>query len=235
MSGSTDPGSQWRKVSVVIRSDILVKAAETGLDISDVLNGRLAEMVGIDYRQQPVGGRLVQDTAVNTGSTVGDQEEKARHRVRSPVLHPVINADDPAAATKVRKAKRQLPPVPDQVIPASSVPVPVAPPQPELAVHAEYPVVRSPHKGRGKEGGAGKKGKDEILKKFVSAMITRVDAADARISKEEMYLAFARWCRDHRITPVPDRKTLATALKNRFAIAEKTIGGTSCWMNIRLG
>ncbi len=235
MSGSTDPGSQWRKVSVVIRSDILVKAAETGLDISDILNGRLAEMVGIDYQQQPVPGRLEQDTAVSMGSAAGDLDEKARHRVRSPVLHPVINADDPAAATKVRKAKRQLPPELDQAIPAPSVPVPVASPQPVLAVHAEYPVVRSPNRGRGKEGESGKKGKDEILKKFVSAMITRVDAADAKISKEEMYLAFARWCRDHRITPVPDRKTVATALKNRFAIAEKTIGGTSCWINIRLG
>ncbi len=198
MSGSTDPGSQWRKVSVVVRSDILLKATEMGLDISDVLNRRLAEMVGIDYPQQPLADRLLQDTAVSMGSTAGDHDEKAKHRVQSPVLHPVINADDPAAATKVRKAKRQLPPEPDQVTPAPSVPVPVASPQPELAVPSEYPVVRSPRGGRGKEGGSGKKGKDEILKKFVSAMITRVDAADAKISKEEMYLAFARWCRDHR-------------------------------------
>jgi len=235
MSGSTDPNSQWRQVSVVIRSDILLKATETGLDISDVLNRRLAEMVGIDYRQQPVAGRLLQDTAISTGSPAGDQDEKAKHRVRSPVLHPVINADDPAAATKVRKAKRQVPPEPSQVTPAPLVPVPVASPQPESAAPVEYPVVRSSQGGRGKERGSGKKGKDEILKKFVSAMITRVDDAGANISKEEMYLAFARWCRDHRIAPVPDRKNFATALKNRFAITEKTLGGTSYWMNIRLG
>lgn len=234
MSGSTDPGSQWRQVSVIVRSDILLKATETGLDISDVLNSRLADIVGIDYRQLPPADRLLQDTAISTGSTAGNLDEKAKHRSRSPVLHPVINADDPAAATKVRKAKRQLPPEPDQVTPAPLVPVPVASPQPELAVPSEYPVLRSPRGGREKEGSR-KKGKDEILKKFVSAMITRVDAADAKISKEEMYLAFARWCRDHRISPVPDRKNLATALKNRFAIAEKTIGGTSCWINIRLG
>ena len=206
MSGSTDPGSQWRQVAVIVRSDILLRATETGLDISDVLNSRLADMVGIDYRQQPLADRLLQDTAIGTGSTAGSHDEKSKHRLRSPVLHPVINADDPAAATKVRKAKRQLPPGPNQVTPAPSGQVPVASPQPESAVPTEYPVVRRSPGGRGKDGGSRKKGKDEILKKFVSAMITRVDATDAKIPKEEMYLAFARWCRDHRSAPVPDRK-----------------------------
>jgi hypothetical protein len=66
-------------------------------------------------------------------------------------------------------------------------------------------------------------------------MIARVDADEAVISKEDMYLAFTRWCRDHRVTPVPDRKVFATVLKNKFAIAEKTVAGTSYWINIRLG
>ena len=65
-------------------------------------------------------------------------------------------------------------------------------------------------------------------------MITRIDADDAVVPKEDMYLAFTRWCRDHRIATVPDRKVFATLLKNKFAITEKTVAGVSCWINIRL-
>ena len=74
-----------------------------------------------------------------------------------------------------------------------------------------------------------------MLKKFVTTKITRVDADDAIVSKDDMYEAFTRWCRDHRVTAVPERKVFATMLKNKFAIAEKNIGGTSCWVHVRLG
>jgi len=230
MSVRTDPGGQWRQTSVVVRSDILLKAAEMGLDISDELNRRLAELVGIDYRQQPLANLPMPETAINAVATAGKRDEGAKQRLQSPVLHPVINADDPAAATKVRKSKRQLPPEP---VPAA--PVPGASQLPETVIPPVYPVPRAPQRGRGKTGESKKREKDEDLKKFVSTMIARVDADEAVISKEDMYLAFTRWCRDHRVKPVPDRKVFATVLKNKFAIAEKNVAGTSCWINIRLG
>ncbi len=118
MSVKTDPDGPWRQASVVVRSDILLKAAEMGLDISDELNRRLAELVGIDYRQQPFADLPRLDTAIDASATAGARDG-TKVRLRSPVLHPVINADDPAAATKVRKAKRQLPPEP---VPAVTVP-----------------------------------------------------------------------------------------------------------------
>ena len=142
----------------------------------------------------------------------------------------MINADDPAAATKVRKAKRQLPPEPVQV-----VPVPAASPQPETDISPVQSVPKVPRKGEAKKGEPKRKSKDEVLKKFVATKITRVDADDAIVSKDDMYEAFTRWCRDHRVTAVPERKVFATLLKNKFAITEKNVGGTSCWVHVRLG
>jgi phage/plasmid-associated DNA primase len=88
--------------------------------------------------------------------------------------------------------------------------------------------------GKGKTGASGKKRKDDALKKFVATKITRVDADDAVITKDDMYQAFTRWCRDHRYATVPERKAFATLLKNKFAITEKTVNGTPCWANVHL-
>jgi hypothetical protein len=235
MSGKTDPGSPWRQVSVVVRSDILLKATEMGLNISDELNRRLAEIGGIDYPEQTPSGCL---SLSDTAATARTRDDGTKQRLRSPVLHPVINADDPAAATKVRKSKRQMPaepvlPVPVQSDMVLTVPVPrVSTPKSDISPIP--PVPRVSQRGKGKKGASGKKGKDEDLKKFVSTMIIRTDADDSVVPKEEMYLAFTRWCRDYRVATVPDRKVFATLLKNKFAITEKTVDGVSCWINIRL-
>jgi hypothetical protein len=235
MSGKTDPGGQWRQVSVVVRSDILLKAAEMGLDISDELNRRLAEIGGIDYQKQPPTGLSLSDIA----ATAGARDDGTKQRLRSPVLHPVINADDPAAATKVRKAKRQMPPEPALSVTVPSdivrtVPVPHVSKLPEPDASSMPLVPRVSLRDMGKKSASGKKGKDGDLKKFVSTMMIRTDADDAVVSKEEMYLTFTRWCREHRVATVPDRKVFATLLKNKFAITEKNIAGASCWINIRL-
>jgi hypothetical protein len=227
MSGKKDPGSRWRQTSVVIRSDIWLKAAEMGLDISDELNQRLASVVGIEYQQQQLANRLSPDRVICAADTTVKGEPGTRQKPQN--LHPVINADDPAAATKVRKAKRQLPP--EKVPPVS---VPDEPPLPETDFSPVNPVTDVSQRGRAKSGESKKKGKDEVLKKFVAAKISRVDADDTVISKDDMYQAFTRWCRDHRIAPIPERKVFATLLKNKFAIAEKNIGGASCWVHVRL-
>jgi hypothetical protein len=230
MSGKSDPGDQWRQTSVVIRSDIWLKAVEMGLDISDELNRRLAGRLGIEYRHEQPADLPLPESIAGGADTKVKREPESRLKLQTPVLHPVINADDPAAATKVRKAKRQLPPEPVQV-----VPVPAASPQPETDLSPLQSVPNIPRKGEAKKGEPKRKSKDEALKKFVTTRITRVDADDAIVSKDDMYEAFTRWCRDHRITAVPERKVFATMLKNKFAIAEKNIGGTSCWVHVRLG
>jgi hypothetical protein len=229
MSGKKDPGGQWRQTSVVVRSDIFLKAAEMGLDISDELNLRLAELVGIDYRQQQLVDRPIPDPATYAADPAVKGDDGTKLKPQSPVLYPVINADDPAAATKVRKAKRQPPPKP---VPA--LPVPGASPLTETDISPGYPVPKVPQRGGGKLGESKKKRKDDVLKKFVTTKITRVDADDTVLSKEDMYQAFTRWCRDHRIAPVPERKVFGTLLKNKFAIMDKTVSGTSCWVHVQL-
>ena len=46
--------------------------------------------------------------------------------------------------------------------------------------------------------------------------------------------AFERWCREHRILPIPDKKAFAVTLKNQFAVREKMVNGTPSWIGIRL-
>jgi len=230
MSGKSDPGDRWRQTSVVIRSDIWLKAVEMGLDISDELNQRLAGRLGIECRHEQLADRPLPESIVSAAESKVKSGNESRQKLQTPVLHPVINADDPAAATKVRKAKRLLPPEPVQV-----VPVPAGSPQPETDLSPVQSVPKVPHRGEAKKGEPKRKSKDEGLKKFVTTRIIRVDADDAIVSKDDMYEAFTRWCRDHRVTAVPERKVFATLLKNKFAIAEKNIGGTSCWVHVRLG
>jgi hypothetical protein len=229
MSGKKDPGGQWRQASVVIRSDILLKASEMGLDISDELNQRLAELVGIDYPHQQLTYRPPSDQTHYTADSEIKGGIRTKQKPPSSVLHPVINADDPAAAAKVRKTKREIPPEP---VPA--IPVPSASHLPETDIPPVHPVPKVSQRGGAKSGEPKKKGKDDGLKKFVITKITRIDADDAVLSKDDMYQAFTRWCRDHRIAPVPERRVFATLLKNKFAITDKTVNGTSCWVNVRL-
>ena len=99
---------------------------------------------------------------------------------------------------------------------------------------ASAPGANAAPAGKTKKPAAGKTPKDDGLKKFVSTKITRSDADDAVISKDDMYHAFARFCREHKVAKVPDRKAFTIALKNKFAFFDKTINGTPSWVNIRL-
>jgi hypothetical protein len=210
MPEKKEPGDQWRQISVVIRADIFLKAGEMGLDISNECNQALAHLLGIDYRQQQINDRAPPP------------------KPQEPVIHPVINADDPAAIAKVMRTKRQPPIKPVPEIPVAPVLHP-----PGMDIPLQAPVQGLSHAGKGKTGAADRKRKDDALKKFVATKITRVDADDAVITKDDMYHAFTRWCRDHRCGAVPERKAFATLLKNKFAITEKTINSTPCWVNVQ--
>ncbi len=228
MSEKKDPGGQWRQTSVVIRADIFLKAGEMGLDISNECNQALAHLVGVDYRQQQINDRAISDHTIHGSDTPPKGDEQTTPKPRAPVLHPVINADDPAAIAKVMKTKRQ----PTQK-PEPEIPVAAEFPPPETNIPLQAPVHGLSPAGKGKTGASGKKRKDDGLKKFVATKITRVDADDAVISKDDMYQAFTRLCRDHRYATVPDRKAFATLLKNKFAFFDKTVNGTPCWVNVR--
>ena len=230
MSGKSDPGDQWRQTSVVIRSDIWLKAVEMGLDISDELNQRLAGRLGIEYRHEQLVDRPLTESVVGAADFKVKKETESRQKPQIPVIHPVINADDPASVAKVRKAKRQV-----LSEPVLTIPVPDVSSSAEKDESPVHPVSDVHKRGVPKSGKSKKTGKDDMLKKFVTTKITRLDSEDAVISKDDLYQAFTRWCRDHRIVTVPERRVFATLLKNKFAITEKTINGTSCWVHVRLG
>jgi hypothetical protein len=104
---------------------------------------------------------------------------------------------------------------------------------PEPSPHPAHEAVA----GKPKKPAADKKKRESAIKKFVSTRIVRVNedaGTDAVIPKDELYQRFERWCREHSITPVPDRRAFTVALKNQYVIAERTIGGVPYWVNIRL-
>jgi hypothetical protein len=228
MSGKKDPQDQWKQTSVVLRADIFIKASEMGLDISNECNQALAYLVGIDYQQQKLSDQTFTEPLVISAETPSKGSEHTTPKPRAPVLHPVINADDPTAIAKVLKAKRQ----PSQ----KSVPethVRVEQSSAETSVPPQIPSLRSPL-GKGKAITSEKKKREDTVKKFVSTKIVRTDTADAVITKDDMYQAFVRWCRDYRRAAVPERRAFATLLKNKFAITEKTVNGNPCWVNVHL-
>ena len=79
-----------------------------------------------------------------------------------------------------------------------------------------------------------KAGKGQALKRFIADATIRGEREDDHVTKEALYQAFARWCRELRITPVPDKKTVTIALKNQFAVKENILEGEPAWVNIRL-
>jgi hypothetical protein len=221
---------EWRTVVLPVRTDILEEAEKQGVDINGVCNRALAAAVGIGY----------------------DSREKDRIAARKPViivqestpavippvlpapgpagnLHPVINADDPAAVSSVKRTKRT-----PEVRPPAPVPVPAPSPAGEHAVPVPSDPAVKPARPKAGRSAQKKKGGSPDLRKFVAETILREDAEDASITKEALYQAFARWCREHRIAVIPDRKTLTVALKNQFALNEKVTDGEPSWVNVRL-
>jgi hypothetical protein len=229
MPGKKDQNNQWRQTSIVIRADIFLKAGERGLDISNECNKVLANLVGIDYRQQQITGRAIPDPVILDADTQIKGPRRNSQKMQVPDIHPVINADDPTAIIKCIKAKRQPPvkPVPEMPVLKDSAPA-------QTAIAPKPPAPGVSPQGKGKAVASDKKRKDDGLKKFVATKITRMDADDALITKDDLYQAFTRWCRDQHITPVPERKVFATSLKTKFAITEKTVNGTPCWVNVHL-
>jgi len=229
MTGKKETDIAWRHTSVVVRADIFSKAHEQGIDISDVCNKALAELLGVDYHQQQLDD--VPATRPVIIAQNGPPAEGKEHTPGArPAPHtPVINADDPAASLTVRSAKRQ-----PKAKPAAKEPVSVPSPLPVPENAVRSPSASTAPAGKIKKPAGAKAHKDDGLKKFVTTTITRSDTGDAVVSKDDMYQAFTRFCKEHKCAPVPDRKAFTIALKNKFAFFDKTINGIPSWVNIRL-
>jgi hypothetical protein len=229
MTEKNESAATWHHTTVVLREDIYRMAHDRGIDISDACNRVLADKMGIDYRQKQLEEPAVPASVIIARDGVSARGPAAAPASPSKGLQPVINADDPGARTKVKQAGRQTmtgarldTPGPAQPREEKTVDVPPA------LVPKKEPVTREEKKP------AGKKPKREGLKIFFSSKISRQDDQHATLSKDELYETFARWCRDHRILPVPDRRSVTVALKNQFALRETVVDGVPSWLGIRL-
>jgi hypothetical protein len=218
MAGKKDSTTQWRQTVVVIRADILDQALMQKIDISESCNQAIAERLGIDYRQQKIPAGIVTEPVIIAANGKPVLPEHASSKPAAPVPA-IINADDPHAVKKVKSRD-----------------VPATAPQPVSASETEAPVSISPSltTGKGKRHSPPRKKKDDIIKKFFTFMILREDTETALIGKDDMYYTFERWCRDHRMLPIPDRKSFHVTLKNQFAVKEKIVNGTPMWIGLRV-
>jgi hypothetical protein len=210
----------------MVRADIFSKAHGQGIDISNVCNKALADILGMNYLQQQLDDMPVTRPVIiaqNGSPADGKVHVKETH----PIVHtPVINADDPASSTNVRSAKRQPKTRPSSQE-TGSAPPPLTTPDTIVPSSSTAPAEKI------KKTAGAKAHKDEGLKKFVATKIARSDTGDAVISKDDMYQAFTRFCRENKFAPVPDRKAFTLNLKNKFAFFDKTVNGIPSWVNVR--
>jgi len=229
MTGKKETEITWRHSSVVVRADILSKAHEQGIDISDVCNHALADLLGIDYRHQHLDNVPVTRPVIIAKNNPPPEEKGHITGAPSAAHTPVINADDPSAIATVRNAQRQPKAKP---APREPVSAPSSLPAPEKTVPS--PSAGTAPAGKAKKPAGARVHKEDGLKQFVTTKIARSDMPDAVVSKDDMYQAFTRFCREHKFAPVPDRKSFTIALKNKFAFFDKTVNGIPSWVNVRL-
>lgn len=227
MAAKKEPGRAWRTTTVLVRADIFTQAQEQGIDISDTCNRALADLFGMDYHQQQLDSVPVPPPVI-IAKNGGVQDSVSRTPQKSP-QPPVINADDPKAAGTIAGNKRQ------------PVKKPAASPPPQPAAPApEKPPADTSRKGaapapaaKGKKTAPKKAEKGDVIKKFIAATIVREDDTSAVIAKEDLYQIFSRWCREQKVSTVPDQKALTIALKTRFAFTDTNASGKPCWKNVR--
>jgi hypothetical protein len=222
MAGKKESSMKWRQTAVVIRTDILDQAYQQKIDISETCNRALAERLGIDYRQQKIPEGIVPEPVIVAadGKPVLSNYGPAKHEASE--VPAIINADDPQAAKTIKS--RHLPKVKN----ASGTPAPASEDE-ALPINT-----LSPAAGKSKKPAPPKKKKEDAAKKFFASMILREDTETALIAKDDMYYTFERWCRDHRLLPVTDKKSFSVTLKNQFAVKETVVNGTPTWIGVRV-
>jgi hypothetical protein len=232
MTGKKESGATWHHTTVVLREDIYRQALDQGIDISDACNRALASLTGSDYPRQNLEEIPAPPPVIIAKDGASPHPPGELQKGPSKKMHPVINADDPAAPAKVVQAKATVKKAP--IEPPTQLPAPIPAALKEKPVATPAAATKKAAVPRGREGTLKKRSKGDALKTFFSSKITRTDDAGDRIGKDELYELFARFCHEHRITPVPERKTITVTLKNQFALTEKLTDGTPCWTGIRL-
>lgn len=229
MTGKKGEDPTGGLTGIAIRQDILRQALVSGLDITEICNRALASATGIPYdpmRPEPVEPPAPVIVAKDGAAA---RTSGAALSASPDGIHPVINADDPRAASAVkqvpRPAKRNVP----TALPGRA-PIQEKPPA-ARSLPASAPRKKEKIPARKKPA---KTGKGQALKQFIAEATIRGETEDDHVTKEALYQAFVRWCREHRITSVPEKKTVTIALKNQFAVKEKTLDGEPAWINIRL-
>lgn len=223
-------GRKWCQTTVAIREDILAAAQSAGIDIQDQCNRALAGAAGIRYIPEPREKKPQSAPVIIADPGVPPSGRPAQQEATGENLHPVINADDPRARTAVKLLPKQKACTPPAALPGRVSP-------PEKPLPSSTTPAPAPHPEKPKKAGAGKAGKRQKaspIRQFVAERIARDEGEECHIAKEALYLAFTQWCREHRITPVPDRRSVTVTLKNQFAMAETTIAGEPSWINARI-
>jgi hypothetical protein len=225
MTAKNGEGGKWCQTTVAIREDILAAAQSAGIDIQDQCNRALAGAAGIRYIPEPREKKPQSAPVIIADPGRPGHQEKPGEN-----LHPVINADDPRARTAVKLLPKQKAGTPPAALPGRVSP-------PEKPLPTPTTPAPAPHPEKPKKAVAGKSGKRQKaspIRQFVAERIARDEGEECHISKEALYLAFTQWCRERRITPVPDRRSVTVTLKNQFAMAETTIAGEPSWINAQI-
>jgi hypothetical protein len=229
MTAKKGTGVRWCTTPVVLREDLLQRARAEGMDINDLCNRALAGATGITYLPGKPAAPVPAEPVIVADKVGKGKEEIPPPAIRSEDIHPVINADDPRSATVVKQVIRASSPKVPPALPGRVSPPEKAPQAPE-----PIPAVKPEKKPGTHDMRKETKGKGNVIKRFVTDALIREDTDNGNVSKEELYQAFSRWCREHRISPVPDRRALTVTLKNQFAMKEQVIDGEPSWMNIRI-
>ncbi len=217
-----ESGVTRHSTTVNLQSDIYEQALGLGIDISDACNRALAGLTGVAYRgpERPALPVIIAREGALPQTHAGAK--------RAAALKPVINADDPAAPAAVQRAKKAKKAPAERPVPAPSSALPE-----EASAAAPLPAQKKAA-GAKERGAAKRRAKGDALKAFFSSKIARTDDPESALGKDEFYELFARFCREHRLAPVPDRRAVTVALKNRFAVTEKVVNGTPSWTGIHL-
>jgi len=217
MGEGKSSGQSWEQVHLLIRSDIFNAAKKEQLDLSAECNKALAQRLGIKY-QIPKPHPSSPPSKV----IVAPDGSPAPARVIS--VTPVINAEDPTVAEKVLKERKERTAVKEPVkLPDDNI---------KRQNNTSNAIANAQTSLAPKKKGK----KTDYIQKFVRARISREpeEGPDAIIAKDELYQLFERWCRDQDYSAVPDRRVFSVALKNKYAFAERIIGGNPSWVGIKV-
>jgi hypothetical protein len=227
MAGKKESYAPWRQISIVIRADLLERARQQKIDVSEACNRALAERLGIDYRQQKIPDGFVVEPVIIAANGKPVLPDPVSPEPGVLAVPAIINADDPLAAKALKsRHTRKGKSARDTLAPA-----PLRAPVPEQEIMPRHTSSLTP--GKAKKSAPRTK-KEDAAKKFFTSMILREDTEAALVAKDDMYYTFERWCRDHRVLPIPDKKSFSVTLKNQFAVKEKIVDGKPVWVGIRL-